>query len=147
MNFSVSLPGNHFIFGLGHGMNIPSIMSLMAGYAPMEHRGILMSVNGTVLRLGQTMGPLVMGLPFALWGITVIYRGQATYCDVPYLVGRKCHNTRPVPKGYLPFLTSCGPQADPPPGPGQRGGPARGTGGRSSGRRRRAGPSRSPWVR
>lgn len=57
------------IFGLGHGMNIPSIMSLMAGYAPMEHRGILMSVNGTVLRLGQTLGPLVMGLAFARWGI------------------------------------------------------------------------------
>ena len=42
----------------------------MAGLAPMEHRGILMSVNGTVLRLGQTMGPLVMGLAFTLWGIT-----------------------------------------------------------------------------
>ena len=59
-----------FIFGLGHGMNIPCIMSLMAGYAPMEQRGVLMSVNGTVLRLGQTMGPLVMGLAFALWGIS-----------------------------------------------------------------------------
>jgi ACDE family multidrug resistance protein len=59
-----------FIFGLGHGVNIPSIYSLMAGYAPMEHRGVLMSVNGTVLRLGQTMGPLVMGLAFTLWGIT-----------------------------------------------------------------------------
>ena len=58
-----------FIFGLGHGMNIPCIMSLMAGYAPIEHRGILMSVNGTVLRLGQTMGPLVMGLVFSVWGI------------------------------------------------------------------------------
>lgn len=58
-----------FIFGLGHGMNIPCIMSLLAGYAPMELRGVLMSVNGTVLRLGQTLGPLVMGLVFMLWGI------------------------------------------------------------------------------
>ncbi len=66
-----------FIFGLGHGMNIPSIMSLMAGYAPMEQRGILMSVNGTVLRLGQTLGPLVMGLAFTLWGISGPFYGGA----------------------------------------------------------------------
>lgn len=67
-----------FIFGLGHGMNIPSIMSLMAGYAPMELRGVLMSVNGTVLRLGQTLGPLVMGGAFALWGISgPFYAGAA----------------------------------------------------------------------
>jgi len=50
-------------------MDSPCNMSLMAGYAPIEHRGILMSVNGTVLRLGQTMGPLVMGLVFSVWGI------------------------------------------------------------------------------
>ncbi len=57
------------IFGLGHGMNIPAIMSLMAGYAPMEHRGVLMSVNGMVLRMGQTAGPLLMGIAYTLWGI------------------------------------------------------------------------------
>jgi len=57
------------IFGLGHGMNIPAIMSLMAGFAPIEHRGVIMSVNGMVLRLGQTAGPLVMGVAYTLWGI------------------------------------------------------------------------------
>lgn len=76
-----------FIFGLGHGMNIPCIMSLMAGYAPMEHRGILMSVNGTVLRLGQTMGPLVMGLAFTLWGITGPFLAGAVLAVFVFVVG------------------------------------------------------------
>jgi MFS family permease len=76
-----------FIFGLGHGMNIPSIMTLMAGYAPMEQRGILMSVNGTVLRLGQTMGPLVMGLAFTLWGITGPFLAGAVLAVIVFVVG------------------------------------------------------------
>ncbi len=76
-----------FVFGLGHGMNIPSIYSLMAGYAPMEHRGILMSVNGTVLRLGQTLGPLVMGLAFTLWGITGPFVAGAVLAGVVFAGG------------------------------------------------------------
>lgn len=76
-----------FIFGLGHGMNIPSIMSLMAGYAPMELRGVLMSVNGTVLRLGQTLGPLVMGGAFALWGISGPFYAGAALAVVVFVGG------------------------------------------------------------
>ncbi len=57
------------IYGLGQGINIPSIMSAMAGLAPMEHRGVLMSVNGMVLRIGQTLGPLIMGIAFFAWGM------------------------------------------------------------------------------
>lgn len=56
------------IFGVGHGINIPNIQTLLAGLAPMEHRAAFMSINGMVLRLGQTLGPLVMGLVFTVWG-------------------------------------------------------------------------------
>jgi len=76
-----------FIFGLGHGMNIPSIYSLMAGYAPMEHRGVLMSVNGTVLRLGQTLGPLVMGAAFTLWGMAGPFYAGAVLAALVFLGG------------------------------------------------------------
>ncbi len=76
-----------FIYGLGHGMNIPSIMSLMAGYAPLEQRGILMSVNGMVLRLGQTLGPLVMGLAFVLWGSSGPFVSGAGLSLVVFIVG------------------------------------------------------------
>jgi predicted MFS family arabinose efflux permease len=68
-------------------MNIPSIMSLMAGYASMEQRGILMSVNGTVLRLGQPLGPLVMGLAFTLWGISGPFYGGAVLAFLVFVGG------------------------------------------------------------
>ena len=76
-----------FIFGIGHGMNIPCIMSLLAGYAPMELRGVLMSVNGTVLRLGQTMGPLVMGFAFMLWGMGGPFYAGAILAALVFLGG------------------------------------------------------------
>jgi MFS family permease len=76
-----------FIFGIGHGMNIPSIMSLMAGYAPIQLRGVLMSVNGTVLRLGQTLGPLVMGLAFAHLGMNGPFYAGAILAGVVFLGG------------------------------------------------------------
>ncbi|NLA73987.1 MAG: MFS transporter, partial [Deltaproteobacteria bacterium] len=57
------------IFGVGHGVNIPCIQTLLAELAPVEYRATFMSINGMVLRLGQTLGPLIMGLALTLWGI------------------------------------------------------------------------------
>lgn len=56
------------LFGVAQGINIPSIQTLLAGLAPMEQRAAFMSLNGMVLRMGQTLGPIVMGLVFAVWG-------------------------------------------------------------------------------
>jgi len=61
------------LFGIGQGLNIPSIQSLLAGLAPMEQRGAFMAVNGMVLRMGQTIAPLLMGLIFGLWGIDFVF--------------------------------------------------------------------------
>ena len=61
------------IFGLGHGVNFPSIQSLLAGMAPMKYRGAFMSLNGMVLRLGQTIGPLLMGFVFLMAGINATF--------------------------------------------------------------------------
>ncbi|HPG38249.1 MAG TPA: MFS transporter [bacterium] len=65
------------LFGLAHGANIPIIQALIAGEAPMQYRGTFMSLNGMVLRLGQTLGPLLMGAVFVLWGITGIFYAGA----------------------------------------------------------------------
>lgn len=56
------------VFGVAQGINIPSLMALLAELAPREQRGALMSINGMVLRLGQTLGPLIMGAVFVVWG-------------------------------------------------------------------------------
>lgn len=57
------------IFGLGHGINIPSLQTIIADLAPLEYRGFFMSLNGMVLRLGQTLGPILTGLGFMAAGL------------------------------------------------------------------------------
>ena len=42
------------IFGIGQGMNNPSNQTILAGIAPIEYRAAFMSINGMVLRIGQT---------------------------------------------------------------------------------------------
>lgn len=54
------------IFGLGHGLLIPSIQNLLVGFASIKERAAFMSVNSMVLRIGQTIGPLFIGLFYVL---------------------------------------------------------------------------------
>jgi len=55
------------LFGAAMGLNIPSLQTILAGLAPAERRAAFMSLNGMVLRLGQTLGPVVMGAMYG-WG-------------------------------------------------------------------------------
>jgi len=57
------------LFGIAQGMNIPSLQTLLVKLAPANQRAIFMSVNGMVLRIGQTMGPLLIGIGFVYAGI------------------------------------------------------------------------------
>jgi len=78
-----------FIFGIGHGINLPSNQTILASLAPMEYRAAFMSLNGMVLRLGQTLGPLVMGLMFTLGGITsIFFAGCVLAIFVMFLLSR-----------------------------------------------------------
>lgn len=76
------------IFGLAQGVNVPSIQSLLARLAPPQHRGAFMSLNGMVLRLGQTLGPVIMGGAYAAWGMVGVYRtGAAVALLAAVIVG------------------------------------------------------------
>lgn len=75
------------IFGIAHGLNIPCFQTLLAGLAPMEYRGAFMSLNGMVLRLGQTIGPPLMGVVFSLWGIDAIFYSGAVLAGLMFLFG------------------------------------------------------------
>ena len=55
------------LFGAGQGLNFPSIQARLTKMAPIQYRGIFMSVNGMILRIGQTLGPIVIGWFYA-WG-------------------------------------------------------------------------------
>lgn len=51
-------------FGVAQGLNIPSILNLLAGEAPAEFRAAFLSVNWVVIRTGQTVGPYILGLVY-----------------------------------------------------------------------------------
>jgi MFS family permease len=57
------------VFGAANGINIPSILALVSGAAPAEYRAVFMSVNGMLLRLGQTLGPVFAGTAYGLIGL------------------------------------------------------------------------------
>jgi len=57
-----------FIYGFANGINIPNIQALISTAAPMEYRGAFMSINAMVLRLGQTLGPVIAGAIFVAGG-------------------------------------------------------------------------------
>ncbi|HOP61996.1 MAG TPA: MFS transporter [Spirochaetota bacterium] len=54
-----------FIHGLANGILIPNIQTQISIIAPMEIRGAFMSLNSSVLRMGQTAGPLISGIILA----------------------------------------------------------------------------------
>jgi ACDE family multidrug resistance protein len=64
------------LYGIGQGLNLPNLLTLLSEMAPLEHRGAFMSLNGMVLRGGQTLGPLLMGAIYGIWGVeAALYAG------------------------------------------------------------------------
>jgi len=55
--------------GVANGINIPTIHSILSELAPMERRGVFMSINGMMLRLGQTAGPFLAGAVLGIFGL------------------------------------------------------------------------------
>ncbi len=65
------------LFGVAQGVNIPNIQTMLVGLAPTKYRAAFMSLNGMVLRIGQTLGPLVAGFFFAIGEIKAVFFGGA----------------------------------------------------------------------
>ena len=79
------------VYGCAQGMNIPATQALLSDLAPEENRAIFMSLNGMVLRLGQTIGPLLMGWVFLAFGPEAPFYagailGLALFAVLPFLV-------------------------------------------------------------
>jgi len=51
-------------YGAGFAIILPCLNIYVSGLAPPEYRGVFMSVNATMFRLGQTLGPLIIGLAY-----------------------------------------------------------------------------------
>ena len=74
------------LFGLGHGMLIPGIQTLLVGFAPLSERAGFMSINGMILRIGQTFGPLFIGIFYALGGTGTAFIGGALVAVAMFIV-------------------------------------------------------------
>jgi ACDE family multidrug resistance protein len=61
------------LFGISMGLAIPTTQNLLVNLAPMEYRAAVMSLNGLVLRLGQTLGPLIMAMVLVSWSLPGVY--------------------------------------------------------------------------
>jgi MFS family permease len=73
------------LFGVANGINIPSILTVLTGFAPAEYRGAFMAVNGTLLRLGQTLGPVVVGAAFTGLGMHAAFYVSAILAGAMFL--------------------------------------------------------------
>ncbi len=61
------------LFGSAQALNIPSLQTSLANLAPDSQRGVFMSINGMVIRIGQTIGPPIVGIGFTLGDIEGVY--------------------------------------------------------------------------
>jgi MFS family permease len=61
------------IYGIGHGVNIPSYISLLSTLVPKENLAGFMSLNRATSLLGQTAAPFVFGLIFKSLGMYPVF--------------------------------------------------------------------------
>lgn len=74
------------MYGVAQGINIPSFITLLTNSAPMEYRAGFLSINWTVLKFGQTIGPVLMGLILGIWGIGSVFFAGAVFAIFMFLV-------------------------------------------------------------
>jgi predicted MFS family arabinose efflux permease len=67
------------IYGFGTGINSPSAQSILVELAPEDTRAGFLSVNSMILRIGQTLGPLIMGIIIFLWGMESVFFAGALF--------------------------------------------------------------------
>ena len=75
-----------FVFGIGHGIIIPSIQNMMVGFAAINERAAFMSLNSMVLRAGQTFGPLMVGLIYVTSGLKATFLSGAALAFIMLII-------------------------------------------------------------
>lgn len=78
------------IFGIGLGIGFPSIQTLLTQLAPREYLATVVSVNGTFFGLGQTLGPLLMGVAYSFGGISSVFYAGVCFAIASLIIFRYC---------------------------------------------------------
>ncbi|HEX2107855.1 MAG TPA: MFS transporter [Rubrobacteraceae bacterium] len=74
------------LFGVAQTLNLPGAFSLLNEAAPDENRGAFISLNSTILRLGQTLGPVLMLAATLPFGLGAAYLLATTLAAAMFLV-------------------------------------------------------------
>lgn len=61
------------VSGVAQGLNQPALQTRLTELASDASRGVILSLNGMVLRLGQAVGPLLLGGALALGGLDAVF--------------------------------------------------------------------------
>ncbi len=61
------------LYGLAQGLNLPVLISLISGEARLENRGAIMSLNGMVIKLAQSVSPIFASLLLGFGGFAGVY--------------------------------------------------------------------------
>ncbi|MFX0115709.1 MAG: MFS transporter [Candidatus Hodarchaeota archaeon] len=84
-----------FFFGAGHGLAVPILQSEIARQAPHERRGIVMSLLSSVIRTGQSLGPLLFGLLLTRFSLSQAFAMMAGItlfiCFLLLLISPRAH--------------------------------------------------------
>lgn len=61
------------LYGFAQGLNLPVLISLISSEARLENRGAIMSLNGMVIKIAQTVSPVLASLLLGLAGFAGVY--------------------------------------------------------------------------
>lgn len=70
------------IFGVATGTGFPAFQTLLVNEAPDNMLAAVTAANGMTNRFGQTVGPLLGGLMFALGGLHMVFFGAVAFLAV-----------------------------------------------------------------
>jgi MFS family permease len=94
---TMSIPENFWLlaipvgfFGMGQGLSFPNLAAKLTGIASIEKRGAVMAVNGTVLRIAQTIGPLIFSFPLIMGGISAVFYTATIIGVVMFILALNC---------------------------------------------------------
>lgn len=77
-------------FGMGQGLSFPNLAAKLTGIASIEKRGAVMAVNGTVLRLAQTISPPLFSIPLLFGGISAVFYTATLIGAIMFFLAFNC---------------------------------------------------------
>jgi sugar phosphate permease len=64
---------------------VPSVQNILVGFTSIKERAAFMSFNSMVLRIGQTIGPLLVGVFFTIGGLQASFMAGATVAVLMFI--------------------------------------------------------------